>query len=60
MAAEKADPRAGYLVDKYVGQMVDLMAASKAGLKAASMVDTLVERSAALKADARAGYLVDK
>jgi len=25
MAAEKVDPRAGYLVDKYVGQMVGQM-----------------------------------
>jgi len=36
------------------------MADCWAAEKAASMVDTLVERSAALKADARAGYLVDK
>ena len=42
MAAEKADPRAGYLVEKYVGQMVDPMAA----LKAASVVDYSGEYSA--------------
>ena len=51
MAAEKADPRAGYLVEKYVGQMVDPMAALKAGLKAASMVDYSVEYSTVHWAD---------